>query len=106
MVQWRASGLSARVFGEQHGLRASTLHQWSHRLRNAGAAPRSVVRRKRAGVAFAELKVRPRADDDQDDVERTASVIEIVSHSGRVVRVQGKIDRDLLRAVLEVVEAC
>jgi transposase-like protein len=108
VAQWRASGLPARVFGEQHGLSASTLHQWSHRLGSSGVTSRSaVVRRKRSEPSFAELlRVRPSAAEDHRQALQIASVIEIVLRSGRVVRVHGEVDRDRLRAVLEVVEAC
>jgi len=107
VAQWRASGLPARVFGEQHGLSASTLHQWSHRLGSSGAASRSAAgRRKRSEASFAELRVRPSAAEDHGQALQSASVIEVVSRSGRVVRVHGEVDRDRLHAVLEVVEAC
>lgn len=36
IVEWRASGLSARVYCEGRGFRASTLHQWSHVLKRRG----------------------------------------------------------------------
>jgi len=107
VARWRASGLSGREFAEKHGLRASTLYQWAHRVDTADAtAGRKHGAAKRPDLAFAEIKIRRERKSEHGEHAAPRGVIEIVSRSGRVVRVQGDVDAGQLRAVLEVVEQC
>src|SRR5215204_370970 len=92
VTQWRASGLSGREFAERHGLRASTLYQWAHRMGSTASTPRGKARvRKRPDLAFAEIRILGDATSDHGETAPPRSVIEIVSRSGRVVRVQGDV---------------
>lgn len=105
VARWRASGLSGTVFAAKHGLRPSTLYGWARRIDVENEADVALPR-------FAEVRVRER--DDSDAPSHPASMaagaddatIEIVTRSGRVVRVGRGADLDVLAAVLMVVERC
>lgn len=93
VARWRASGKSGKRFAERHGLSASSLYDWGRRLETDEVE----VDRE---PAFAELRVVDRGSSAR------LSGLDIVTHSGRVVRVSGEVDPDQLRTVLEVVEGC
>ncbi len=93
VARWRASGESGARFAERHGLSASTLYDWGRRLEpeDDGAE---------VEPSFAEVRVVDHSPSAQ------SGGLEIVTRSGRVVRVTGEVDADQLRTVLEVVEGC
>lgn len=45
VAEWRASGISRRLFAEKHGVRASALSYWIKRHEAAQAGPARTVRR-------------------------------------------------------------
>lgn len=87
VAMWRASGLSGTAFARRHGLKESTLYAWG--------------RQRAAGGTFVEVKL-----PDVGAVREATGEIEIEVGKGRVVRVRGDVDRELLRLVLEVLERC
>ena len=98
IAAWRASGLSGREYADAHDLGVGSLYGWAARLEPEGPeAPRF--------PAFAEVHV-------IDPVRRATSSdepsarIELVSRSGRVIRVMGAVDAETLGVVLEVAERC
>jgi len=99
IAQWRASGETSKVFAARHGLNAGTLLWWSARLPKEGAGGKRTKPRVRE-PGFAEVRVR------RGPTESARGRVEVVTRSGRVVRVEGAVDARALRAVIEVVESC
>ena len=96
IAQWQASGVTARVFAEQHGLNAGTLCWWRTRLRKRETSAKAASSRARS---FTEVRVAKAATDP-------AGGMEVVARSGRVIRLQGAVDSQALVAVLKAVEQC
>lgn len=96
---WKASGASRDEYAAEHGLRPATLQWWVSKLARDGGkrTKRSRVRFARVVEAAEAKRVAPRATT-------VASTLEIVVARGRIVRVSQGFDRDLLRAVIEVLE--
>jgi hypothetical protein len=93
LAEWQRGGLTLREFGEQRGIRESTLRWWRRVFRAAGAEELNGTAAEKA-VVFTE--VRPPAH-----VRRTPAVVEIVVPSGHLVRVPAGADDATLRQVLE-----
>ena len=91
VARWRSSGCSAREFGAVHGLKASSLYEWSRAYRDVSPGDEAVA-------SFTEVRVRE---------ERVGSTeaIEIVV-GARVVRVRAGVDLEFLAAVLALVSRC
>src|SRR5258706_13477382 len=79
LAQWQRSGLTLREFGEKRGIPLSTLTWWRRVFRHAGDKEGNGVAAENA-VVFTEVP--PPAN-----VPGTAAVLEIVLHSGHLVRV-------------------
>src|SRR6185503_3055609 len=85
VAQWKKSGLTAEVFGAQHGLNPGTLRWWSSALR------RPVARAARVGFArLVPLDTAPARPAE-------SAMLEVVLASGRIVRVRQGFDVALLR---------
>ncbi|MDD9972078.1 MAG: hypothetical protein OXR73_37880 [Myxococcales bacterium] len=99
VARWRASGETSKVFAARHGVKAGTLLWWSSRLPKEGLERQRVKRRGRE-PEFTQVRVKsaPTAD--------ARGRVEVVTRSGRVVRVEGVVDAGALRAVIEAVESC
>lgn len=100
--RWKASGLGSAQFAEREGLKRGTLLWWSYELRrrarrDAGSGGQSGTTRP----MFARVHV---AQDSRHASED--SCLEVLAHGGRTVRVQGAVDPEALRTVLQVVESC
>jgi len=109
--RWKDSGLSAREFAEQMGLKASTLTYWSWKLKsestNAGSAVDSARgsepgrrRRRRRGKAaprFVELAA--------GAIATPAMALELVLSRGISLRVPTDFDEATLIRVVRAVEA-
>lgn len=94
---WEASGLSARAYCGEHGLKANSFYVWRRELRRrdgeaapagAGAEPAAALRTQ---PRFVALQI-PRADGQ--------APIEIVLPGGAVVRVNGHADQATIAGVL------
>jgi transposase len=96
---WKSSGLSLRLYSEEHGLKAGTLGYWNSRLkaRTADApAPSAGPEATFLTVHVAEPAVSvPEPRDDR---------IELALQGGCVVRVSRGFDAATLERLLDVVE--
>ena len=100
MVRWQRSGLTLCEFGQQRGIPLSTLTWWRQVFRRAGAQVNAASKSVPATDAVVFTEVVPPAK-----VPRTPSVLEIVLHSGHVVRVPAGADTDTLQRVLQALQA-
>jgi hypothetical protein len=102
LVRWQRSGLTLREFGQQRGIPPSTLTWWRQVFRRAAEQENAVSKSVFAGdaVVFTEVP-----QPQPATVPRTPSVLEIVLHSGHVVRVPTGADTDTLRRVLQALQA-
>jgi hypothetical protein len=91
--RWERSGLTLRAFGEQRGIPLSTLTWWRRVFRGGDEEAGNGAAVEKA-VVFTEV-LQP------VNVLRTAAVVEIVLHSGHVVRVPGGVDTATLQRVLQ-----
>ena len=99
LAGWQRSGLTLREFGEKRGIPLSTLSWWRRVFRYAGDEDGNGAAVENA-VVFTEVP--PPAS-----VRRTPAVLEIVLHSGHVVRVPAGADTDTLQRVLQALQtAC
>ena len=96
LARWQRSGLTLREFGEKRGISLSTLSWWRRVFRHAGDEEGNGAAAENA-VVFTEVP--PPAN-----VPRTPAVLEIVLHSGHVVRVPAGADTDTLQRVLQVLQ--
>ncbi len=101
--RWRDSGLSAKEYAAETGLKASTLSYWKWRLKSeAKPAPRSTslakatARKQPQGRSLTFVEVAPGAI--------AASLFEVELAHGVVVRVPMDFDADALGRLLAVVE--
>src|ERR1700719_632766 len=79
LVRWQRSGLTLREFGEKRGIPVSTLTWWRQVFRRGGEQEGNGTAVENA-VAFTEVP-------QPAKVPRTLAVLEVVLHSGHVVRV-------------------
>jgi transposase len=86
--EWRASGLSVRVFCERRGLAIPSFYAWR----------RTLERRAAEKAAFVPVQV------VADAVPDRASALEVVLSDGRTVRVAPGFDAATLRQLLAVLE--
>src|SRR3954451_25166775 len=96
---WKSSGLSLRLYSEEHGLKAGTLGYWNSRVKARGAdAPASS-----AGPEATFLAVRV-ADPTATMPEPRDDRIELALPGGCVLRVGRGFDAATLERLLDVVE--
>lgn len=103
---WTKSGLSAKAFAEQSGVKASTLAYWRWRLRRKArssaeidAAQRPVrSRRAAAGAPLSFIEI------ESSDAAETA-LFEIVLGGERRIRVPSNFDEGTLRRLVSALEA-
>jgi transposase len=99
VADWKSSGLSLRLYSEQHGLRAGTLGCWNSRLKaRAAEAPASPV--SAAGTRFLAVQV---AEPVVAAPEPGDARIELALPGGCVVRVGRSFDAGALERLLDVV---
>ena len=96
LARWQRSGLTLRKFGEKRGIPLSTLSWWQRVFRRAGDEEGKGVAAEKP-VAF--TVVPPPAK-----VPRTPAVLEIVLHSGHLVRVPAGVDPATLQRVLQALQ--
>jgi hypothetical protein len=93
LAHWQRSGLTLREFGEKRGIPLSTLKWWRRVFRRAGE--------DEVNGALAETPVVFTEVPPPVNVPRTPAVLEIVLHSGHLVRVPAGADTDTLQRVLQ-----
>ena len=96
LAGWQRSGLTLREFGEKRGIPPSTLSWWQRVFRRAGDEDGNGVAAEHP-VVFAEVPL-------PTNVARTSAVLEIVLHSGHLVRVPAGADTDTLQRVLQALQ--
>ena len=99
VTAWRERGVSARVYGEEHGLSVHSLYAWKRKL--AERDRERVQRSDTASPQFVAVEVR------RDPVPANGICIEIAADG--TIRVPAELDPERLAAVLEVarrVAAC
>lgn len=90
--RWRASGKNQNAFCLEIGIAPQRLHYWRQRVREEDLDP------PKAAPNFVAVQVRPPAP---------GAGVEVVLGNGRIVRVRGAVDGELLRQVLAAAEgAC
>jgi hypothetical protein len=97
LARWQRSGLTLREFGERYGIPLSTLTWWRRVFRRAGE--------DEVNGALAETPVVFTEVPAPADVPRTPAVLEIVLHSGHLVRVPAGADSDTLQRVLQALQS-
>ena len=98
--KWSKSGLSGKRFAAAEGLAGSTLYGWGAELRGGKQASRDGAK---VHSAFAEVRVMRKRPHERES-ERVR--LEVVARGGRVIRVLGGVDSELLLTVLRAVERC
>ena len=94
LARWQRSGLTLQEFGEKHGIPLSTLSWWRRVFRHAGDEEGNGAAEDNS-VMFTEVP-------QPANVPGTPAVLEIVLHSGHLVRVPTGADSDTLHQVLRV----
>lgn len=100
--EWRVSGKSQREFSREHGVNTSTFAGWVRQLELSRRSTKTALVPRPTGpkVGFSEVRVveeRPR---------QKASLVEVTTPGGYVVRVTGQVDPSMLRELLEEVAQC
>ncbi len=96
LARWQRGGLTLREYGQQRGIPPSTLSWWRQVFRRAGEEKLNGAPAENA-VVFTEVPLPAK-------VPRTSSVLEIVLHSGHMVRVPAGADTETLRWVLQALQ--
>ena len=99
--RWQDSNLTAKEFADEIGVNPGTLSHWKWLLGKQPQGPakrtkKKRSRRERSPLQFREIEVAPFSAN---------ATIEVVLDERRVVRVAGAFDEEVLRRVLDVVEA-
>ena len=97
--RWIDSGLTAKEFAAEAGLKASTLSYWKWRLRAKRPA-----KARRAATTSAALTTSPLSFVEVARAATAAEPFEIEFGSGMRVRVPGSFDAEALRRLLAVLE--
>lgn len=84
-----ASGLTVRAWCVRHRVEARAFYRWRSKLARRDA--------EKASMSFVPVRV-------SEDAPEHAGPIEIVLSGGRVVRLRGPVDRQVLADVLAVME--
>ena len=97
LARWQSSGLKLREYGQQRGIPVSTLSWWRQVFRRAGEQGSAASKRSRASdvVVFTEVP---------QPANVAMTVVEIVLHSGHLVRVPAGVDADTLQRVLQALQ--
>jgi hypothetical protein len=96
LARWQRSGLTLHEFGEKRGIPLSTLSWWRRVFRHAGDEEGNGAAAENP-VVFTEVPL-------PTNVARTSAVLEIVLHSGHLVRVPAGADSDTLQRVLQALQ--
>lgn len=98
---WKSSGMSLRLYSEEHGLKAGTLGYWNSRLKARAADAPASSAGPEAKAAFWAVHV---ADPTVPMPELRDDRIELALPGGCVVRVGRGFDAATLDRLLDVVE--
>jgi transposase len=98
---WKSSGLSLRLYSEQHGLKAGTLGYWNSRLKAQAADALTSSAGPEAAATFLAVHV---AEPAVSVPEPQDEGVELVLPGGYVVRIGRGFDAVTLDRLLDVVE--
>ena len=98
---WKSSGLSLRLYSEQHGLKAGTLGYWNSRLKAQAADALTSSAGPEAAATFLAVHV---AEPAVSVPEPRDEGVELVLPGGYVVRIGRGFDAVTLDRLLDVVE--
>ena len=98
---WKSSGLSLRLYSEEHGLKAGTLGSWNSRLKAQAADAPASSAGPEAKAAFLAVHV---ADPTVPMPEPRDERIELTLPGGCVVRIGRDFDAVTLERLLDIVE--
>ena len=105
LEQWSKSGESAERFAARLGVKPSTLSRWQKEAKGARRNASGLARH--VGVdAFTEKASMFARVQVVDAPERAASMVEVVTRAGHVVRIHGDVDPRVLASVLGAVGRC
>ena len=97
LARWQRSGLTLREFGEKRGIPLSTLSWWRQVFRRAGEEDgNGAAAENRGGVH--------RSATSRRTFQGHQRLLEIVLHSGHLVRVPAGADTDTLQRVLQALQ--
>jgi transcriptional regulator with XRE-family HTH domain len=102
VAQWRASGLSAPKFAEQHGIAANQLRQWAYELKKRGI---KVAKKAEAPIQVRLLRLIPRQEARPAPSSQILSSGVRLSIDGAALELAIGFDESTLRRVLTVVKA-
>ena len=95
IAEWESSNEPARTFCERHGFSTTSLYGWRKRLQRTPGDH----------GAFLPVQVRqPQSTESRDSSDD--GWVEIISSTGRALRVHGNVEMDALAQVLKAVEQC
>ena len=97
LARWQRSGLTLREFGEKRGIPLSTLTWWRRVFRRAGEEEGNGVSRGEPGGVH-------RSATAGEAFQGHQRLLEIVLHSGHLVRVPAGADTDTLQRVLQALQ--
>jgi hypothetical protein len=92
--QWERSGLTLQEFGEQRGIARTTLVWWRHAHGRQSRPPASERAPADAPPVFRELQLAGPAPLP------APALLEVVLHSGHVLRIPSGLEATTLRAVI------
>jgi transposase len=98
---WKSSGLSLRLYSEEHGLKAGTLGYWNSRLKAQAADALISSAGPEAAATFLAVHV---AEPAVSAPEPRDDRIELVLKGGSILRVGRGFDAVTLDRLLDVVE--
>ena len=98
---WKSSGLSLRLYSEQHGLKAGTLGYWNSRLKAQAADALTSSAGPEAAATFLAVHV---AEPAVSAPEPRDDRIELVLKGGSILRVGRGFDAVTLDRLLTVIE--
>jgi transposase len=98
VAQWRQSGLTASAFAHKHGVSRTSLYWWSSELKRRGEQHSA----DKGFVAVQFVGAKP----GQGSAQERGGPMELVTRSGRVIRIGGLVDAEALGVVLQVAERC
>jgi hypothetical protein len=102
LARWQGSGLTLREFGQQRGIPLSTLTWWRQVFRHAGEPVNAGANSGPASYAVIFTEV-PRSAT----VPTPPPLLEVVLHSGHMLRVPAGADTETLQRVLQALQtAC
>jgi hypothetical protein len=97
--RWRDSGLSAKEFADETGVKANTLQNWGYRL----AAERRRAQKESAPKSESVEWIEVTAPTKEREAEASSERLELVLASGLTVRVPARFEAAALRRLLAVV---